>query len=152
MFYLLPKHIDPLMYRPYGKTTAADNRWWSIHKPTIHPNYSTIRSTSSPTVHPTSHLHLCITLKQNAKCTPVSVVPSFIHSSFLHKPWTCTQQSKGKMCALMHVVMRQNIRNTIKYNYTFYSMLPCEVFFYSKFLFKNIISVTFIYPTCILTG
>lgn len=58
MFYLLPKHIDPLMYRPHGKTTAADNQWWSIYKPTIHHSYSSIQSTSSPTIHLTEHLYI----------------------------------------------------------------------------------------------
>lgn len=90
VFYLLPKYIDPLMHRPYGKTTAADNQWWSNHKPTIGPRYSNIQicmqSSNSP-IHPAHDLHIdsCAShWNKSAKCNHVCALPSSIHPSCIN--------------------------------------------------------------------
>ena len=43
MVYLKGKHIDPFMFWSHGKTTAADNQWWSIYKPTINSRCSSVQ-------------------------------------------------------------------------------------------------------------
>lgn len=123
LLYLLPKHIDPLMSRPYGKTAAADNQWWSIFKPTIyvpatHPYHA---STSRPVIQLTLshiHLHLCTSLKQNAKFAPLSAPPSpipAVHTVLCSVHADTLSAVTGELVCTN--AWGQNIRHIIKHNF-----------------------------------
>lgn len=74
--------------RPYGKTTAADNQWWSIHKPTIQPDYPTIWSTSSLSTRFYLYIYTCVSHWNITLKTPLCFFP-VNHSTILHRLCSC---------------------------------------------------------------